>query len=133
MKKPLLALLLVFVLGVGFTGAASAAPANAGGTVKLVSALHIPGAGVMFTFEVSGAYSKAGLQGSVTLPDGRIFDLYCNQVDDTTVKCSVTKAVAEQNVTVSFGGQQFPALVHLRELKECPYAPGYYQPYCPPI
>lgn len=133
MKKSLLVFLLVFVMLAGLTGVAAAAPAQAGGTVKLVSALHIPGAGVMFTFEVSGEFSLADLQGSVKLLDGRTFELYCNQVDETTVKCSVTKAVAEQNITVSFGGQQFPALVHLREFIECPYAPGYYQPYCPPV
>lgn len=115
MKKSLLVFLLVFVMLAGLTGVAAAAPAQAGGTVKLVSALHIPGAGVMFTFEASGEFSLADLQGSVKLPDGRLFDLYCNQVDETTVKCSVTKAVAEQNIIVSFGGQQFPAFVRLSE------------------
>jgi hypothetical protein len=115
LKKSLLAFVLVFVMLTGFTGVVAAAPAQAGGTVKLISALHISGAGVMFTFEVSGDFSLADLQGSVKLPDGRTFELYCNQVDEITVKCSVTKAVAEQNVTVSFGGQQFPAFVRLRE------------------
>ena len=67
-------------------GTAAAVPQGAG-TATLVSVQYVPGKGPVFTFSVSGKFSKANLKGSLHVKGGADYDLYCTQVDKSTVKC----------------------------------------------
>lgn len=102
MKKYLLTTLVVLAMLAMFAG-----PAAAAGNVTLVSVAYVPGKGPVFTFEVSGDYSKADLIGALQVNGGGNFKLYCQQLDKDTVTCTVSKKAAGHDVTVSFGGQMF--------------------------
>jgi len=106
MKKNLLVVFVVLSMLMAFAGTAAAAPASAG-TATLVSVVYVPGKGPVFTFEVSGEFSKADLKGSVHVEGGEDFDLHCSQVDATTVVCTTSKKAAGGNVAVTFGGSTF--------------------------
>jgi hypothetical protein len=110
MKKKLTVIIIVFAMLAAFTGTAAAAPLSSG-NVTLVSVVFVPGKGPVFTFHVSGEYSKADLKGLVHIPGGRDFALYCTQVDDTTVTCTTSKKAAGNEVTVSWAGVTFSASV----------------------
>src|SRR5574341_2181620 len=111
MKKQLFTILLVVTMLAMFTGTVAAA-----GSATLVSVIYVPGKGPVYTFEVSGKYSKAEREGILQVNGGGSFDLHCSQIDSTTVKCVSSKKAAGQNVTLSWGGSRFSASV--------PVAPG---------
>jgi len=106
MKIKLVGALLVLSMLAAFTGTALAAPASAG-TATLVSVVYVPGKGPVFTFEVSGEFSRADLKGAVHVDGGGDFDLHCSQVDAATVVCTTSKKAAGGNVSVTFGGETF--------------------------
>ena len=84
-----------------------AAVPMASGTATLVGAGYVEGKGVVFTFHIDGKFSKSDLKGSVHVEGGANFGLDCVQVDDETVKCTASKAVAGNNVVVTWGGSTF--------------------------
>jgi hypothetical protein len=106
MKKTLYVLLFVTAMLISLVGTASAAPMKSG-TVTLAGVDYVPGKGPVFTFNVSGHFSKSELKGSLQVSGGADFDLHCTQVDDTTVKCTTSKKVAGANVMVTWGGSTF--------------------------
>src|SRR6266700_2215534 len=116
MKKHLIVIVVVFAMLAMFTGTAAAAPLTSG-SVTLVSVIFVPGKGPVFTFHVSGHYSKEDLKGAVQVLGGKDFSLYCVQVDSDTVTCTVSKAAANHDVVVTWGGTTFsthtPADPHL--------------------
>jgi hypothetical protein len=63
--------------------------------------------GPIFTFRVSGKFSKAKLKGSVHVENGGDYGLHCTQVDEGTVKCHTSKKVSGANVSVTWGGSTF--------------------------
>jgi len=111
MKKHLFTLLLVLSMLVTFVGTAAAAPSSASGTATLVSVIYVAGKGPVFTFEVTGKFSNADLNGALHVVGGADFNLYCSQIDSSTVKCTVSKKAAGMDVTLSWGGFQFSATV----------------------
>ena len=98
-------ILTVFSLLVGLVSVA-AAP-MAAGTATLIGAGYVEGKGVVFTFHIDGKYSKSDLNGRVHVDGGGDFGLDCVQVDDETVKCTAPKAVAGNDVVVTWGGATF--------------------------
>jgi hypothetical protein len=110
MKKHLIIILLVLSMLAMLTGTVAAAP-FAAGTVTLVSVVYVPGKGPVFTFEVNGKFTNADLKGSLHVEGGEDFDLHCEQVDSTTVKCTASKKAAGMNVTLTWGGVTYWASV----------------------
>jgi hypothetical protein len=106
MKKSLVAIMMVLSMLVMFVGTVSAA-SLASGTATLVGVEYVPGKGPVFTFAVSGEFTKADLKGSLHIEGGDDFDLYCTQVDSSTVTCTVSKKAAGKNVVLSWGGSKF--------------------------
>lgn len=92
--------LLVALVGV------AAAPTPSG-TTKLVSVEYVPQKGPVFTFEVSGKFSRSALKGTVFVQGGGSYPLYCTQIDDTTVKCNTSQKVEVVNVSLTWGGFTF--------------------------
>lgn len=118
MKKQLIVIVIVFAMLAAFTGTAVAAPL-ASGSATLVSVVFVTGKGPVYTFEVSGKYSKADLDGVLQVDGGASFDLHCTQVDSSTVKCTSSKKAAGQNVTLSWGGAVFSASVPVAPAESC--------------
>lgn len=82
----------------------AAAPMRSGSAV-LAGVDYVLGKGPVFTFHVSGDFSKSDLKGgTVHVNGGGSYDLHCVRVDDSTVKCTAPKAVAGQDVSVTWGG-----------------------------
>ena len=102
MKKHLFTILLLFSMLSMQVGIAAAAPL-ASGTATLISAEN-GDKGPVFTFSVSGKFSRASLNGSAQVLGGAEYDLYCKQVDDDTVTCTTSKKVSGVNVALSWGG-----------------------------
>lgn len=120
MKKQLIVIIIVLAMLAAFTGTAAAAPL-ASGSATLVSVVFVPGKGPVFTFEVSGEFSKSDLEGFVQVDGGGQFGLYCTQVDAHTVTCTTSKKAAGQNVTLSWGGAIFWASVPVAKDPAPPY------------
>ena len=102
MKKHLftiLAVLSILAMRVGTAAAASA-------SITLVSVEH-GYKGPVFTFSVSGKFTKAELKGSLHVENGADYTLHCTQVDETTVKCTTSDKVSGVNVVVTWGGSTF--------------------------
>lgn len=79
----------------------------AGSALQLVKVQN-NGAGPTFTFQVTGEFSEAELNGGfVQVEGGDAYPLYCVQQDATTVVCHTSKKVGGQNVVVGFGGSRF--------------------------
>jgi len=110
MKKHLFTFLVILSMLFMFAGTAAAAPLAAG-TATLVGVEYVPGKGPVFTFSVSGKFSKADLKGALQVQGGANFNLHCTKVDDSTVKCTASKKVAGENVVLSWGGGTFWAHV----------------------
>lgn len=106
MKKLIVVMVVVLSMLMMFVGTVSAAPL-ASGTATLVSVEYVPGKGPVFTFEVSGKFSNAELKGFLHVDGGADFDLYCAQVDSTTVTCTVSKKTAGKRVSLSWGGSTY--------------------------
>ncbi len=106
MKKLIVVMIVVLSMLVMFVGTVSAAPFTSG-TATLISVDYIPGKGPVFTFQVSGHFSNADLKGALHVEGGADFDLYCTQVDSSTVKCTVSKNAAGKRVSLSWGGSTF--------------------------
>jgi hypothetical protein len=102
MKKYLITVLtLLIVLAVQSAGIVAAA-----GSLTLVGVSQTE-KGPVFTFRVSGKFSKSELKGSVHVENGGDYKLHCTQVDDDTIKCNASEKVSGVNVSVSFGGSTF--------------------------
>lgn len=84
-----------------------AAAPLASGTATLIGAGYVDGKGVVFTFQVDGKFSKSDLKGSVQVDGGGNYSLDCVQQDAETVKCTAPKAVAGNDVSVTWGGSIF--------------------------
>ena len=97
--------LTVFSLVVALVSIA-AAP-MAAGTATLIGAGYVEGKGVVFTFHIDGKVSKSDLKGSVHVNGGGDYGLDCVQQDAETVKCTAPKAVAGNDVSVTWGGSTF--------------------------
>lgn len=97
--------LTVFSLVVALVSIA-AAP-MAAGTATLIGAGYVEGKGVVFTFHIDGKVSKSDLKGSVRVDGGGNYGLDCVQQDAETVKCTAPKAVAGNDVSVTWGGSTF--------------------------
>jgi hypothetical protein len=95
---------------VSLVGTAAAAPLSSG-TITLVSVEYVPQKGPIFTFHVTGHFSKADLKGFVHVEGGEDFTVSCTPVDDETVKCGTSKAAAGKNVSITWGGSTFWATV----------------------
>ena len=108
MKKHLMIIVIVLAMLAMFTGTVAAAP-SASGSVTLVNVIFVLGKGPVFTFQVNGHYSKADLKGALHVVGGADFSLYCVQVDSDTVTCTVSKAAANHDVVVTWGGATFSA------------------------
>jgi hypothetical protein len=109
MKQRLAIILVVLSLLVALAGVAAAPMAAS--TVRLVGVQYVPQKGPVFTFEVTGNFSRSALKGTVNVQGGGNYPLYCTQIDDTTVKCNTSQKVATVNVSVTFGGSTFWAYV----------------------
>ncbi len=110
MKKVLLTTLFLLAMLVSLIGTVAAAPLSSG-TITLLSVEYVPGKGPVFTFHVSGQFSKSDLKGFVHVEGGEDFEVTCTQVDDETVKCGTSKAAAGKNVSITWGGSTFWASV----------------------
>ena len=106
MKKLSLTTLFLLLMLVSLVGTAAAAPRSSR-TITLLSVDYVPGKGPVFTFRVSGHFSRAELKGFVHVEGGEDYDLYCNQVDETTVKCTTSKKAGGTNVALTWGGSTF--------------------------
>jgi len=109
MKKYLVTILVLFSMLLTQVGIAAAAP-SADGTATLVSVEHGL-KGPVFTFSVSGKFSKTELKGFLQVQGGDDYSLYCTQVDESTVKCTTSDKVSGVNVVLSWGGGTFWAFV----------------------
>lgn len=105
MKKYLITILVLLAMLVIQVGSVAAA-----GTATLVS-VEYGYKGPIFTFSVSGKFSRAELKGSLHVENGADYSLHCTQVDETTVKCTTSDKVAGVNVVVTWGGSTFWAYV----------------------
>ena len=105
MKKYLVTSLVLLSMLIVQVGTVAAAP-MASGTVSLVSVSH-GFKGPIFTFTVSGDFSKKDLKGAVHVQGGSDYGLHCAQKDDTTVTCTTSDKVSGVNVSVTFGGSTF--------------------------
>lgn len=108
MKRHLFVIVLVLAMLTMFTGTVLAAP-MASGSVTLLSVVFVRGKGPVFTFEVSGDYTKSDLKGALHVVNGADYDLYCVQVDSHTVTCTAPKKAGGHDVTLSWGGHVFSA------------------------
>lgn len=106
MKKYLITILVLLSMLIIQVGAVAAAAPMAPGTITLVSVGH-GFKGPIFTFSVSGDFSKKELKGTVYVQGGADYGLHCGQVDDTKVTCTTSDKVSDVNVTVTFGGSTF--------------------------
>lgn len=84
-----------------------AAAPMASGTATLISAVYVEGKGVVFTFQVDGKISRSDLNGGIQVDGGGNYRLDCVKAGDSTVKCTAPKAVAGNNVVVTWGGSVF--------------------------
>jgi hypothetical protein len=105
MKKYIITILVLLSMLIIQVGAVAAAP-MASGTVLLVSVGH-GFKGPIFTFTVSGHFSKKQLKGTVHIQGGADYGLHCAQQNDTTVTCTTSDKVSSVNVSVTFGGSTF--------------------------
>ena len=110
MKKALYTILFLLALLASLVGTAAAAPLTTK-TATLVSVDYSTFKGPVFTFDVTGKFSRAELKGKLQVAGGGKYGLYCKQVDDDTVTCNSSKEVAEVNVTLFWGGLTFWAYV----------------------
>jgi hypothetical protein len=117
MKKYLLTILVLLSMLIIQVGAVAAAP-MASGTVMLVGVAH-GFKGPIFTFTVSGDFSKKQLKGTVHVQGGADYGLHCAQKGDTTVTCTTSDKVSSVNVSITFGGSTFWT-----------YVPGAPTPFC---
>lgn len=106
MKKVLYTTLVLLAMLFSAVGTAAAAP-MAAGTVTLIGAGYVEGKGVVFTFHVDGKVSRSAMKGSVHVDGGGNYGLDCVQQDSDTIKCTAPKAVAGNNVSVTWGGSTF--------------------------
>ena len=109
MKHRFSSVLIVLSLLLALVGVA-AAP-KAAGNATLIGAGYVEGKGVVFTFHITGKVSKSDMKGSVHVDGGGNYGLDCVKVDSETVKCTAPKAVAGNNVTVTWGGSVFSTYV----------------------
>ena len=109
MRKALVIVIVVLAMLAMFVGTVAAAPLAAG-TATLVSVEYAGGTPV-FIFSVSGEFSNAELKGSVHIEGGEDIDLYCTQLDSSTVRCATSRAAAGKNVVIFWNGQTFWASV----------------------
>lgn len=105
MKKALFTSLFLLIMLVSMVGTAAAAPISS----KAVILINVEYGhkGPIFTFQVSEKFTKAELQGSLHVQGGSDFNLFCTQVDETTVVCTSSKKVQGVNVVVTWGGSTF--------------------------
>src|SRR5215213_5365054 len=106
MKKLSLTALFLLIMLASLVGPAAAAPLSSG-SVTLLSVEYVPGKGPVFTFNVSGHFSRSDLKGFVHVEGGADFDLSCTQVDESTVKCTTSKKVGGTNAAIIWGGSTF--------------------------
>jgi hypothetical protein len=102
MKKYLFTMLAVLLMLGRQAGTAAAASAS----ITLIS-VENGYQGPVFTFRVSGEFSKAELKGFLHVENGVDYNLYCKQIDDITVKCTTSDKVSGVNVVVTWGGSTF--------------------------
>ena len=105
MKKYLITILVLLSMIIIQVGTVAAAP-MASGSVSLVNVSH-GFKGPIFTFTVSGDFSRKELKGIVHVQGGADYGLHCAQQDDTTVTCTTSDKVSSVNVSVTFGGSTF--------------------------
>ena len=118
MKKYLITILALLAMLVIQVGSVAAAPAS-DGTATLVSVSHAEN-GPVFTFNVSGKFSRAELKGSLHVEGGADYNVHCTQVDETTVKCTTSDKVAGVNVSLTWGGSTFWTFVPEAPAAEVP-------------
>jgi len=105
MKRSLftiLILLSMFIMPVSV----AAAPMSSKSAI-LMSVEYVPQKGPVFTFTVSGKFSRSNLKGTLHVNGGANYGLFCTQVDETTVKCNTSQKVSGVNVSLSWGGYTF--------------------------
>lgn len=110
MQKALYTVLFLGALLVSLVGTAAAAPVAAK-SATLVSVDYATLKGPVFTFDVTGKFSRAELRGKLEVVGGGEYGLYCTQVDSDTVTCNSSKKVANVSVTLFWGGSTFSAYV----------------------
>lgn len=120
MKKPLFIVLFLFILLISLVGTASAAPLAS--KTAFLTLVDYGYKGPIFTFQVTGKFSRAELNGFVHVQGGPDYDLFCDRVDQDTVTCTTSRKVAAVNVTLGWGGLLFWTYV--------PAAPVSARTYC---
>ena len=130
MKKALVSIIVVLAMLAMFVGTVAAAPLAAG-TATLVSVEYAGGTPV-FIFSVSGEFSNAELKGSVHIEGGEDLDLYCTQIDSSTVRCTTSRVAAGKNVVVFWNGQTFWASVPAAKVAPASYCYNVYDWNPPP-
>jgi hypothetical protein len=116
MKRSIWFLALTLALLTSMFGAAfSPVAAEGGDSIKLISAQHVPGKGVVFIFEVTGDAGKDGFAGSVTI-NGQDFNLEnCVYRDDGKLACVSSRGLSKYvtNVaTANLNGYSSSAPIH---------------------
>jgi hypothetical protein len=105
MRRHLFTILVLLSMLMMLVGVAAAPMAS--GTATLVSVEYVPSKGPVFTFTVSGKFSRSKLKGTLHVEGGANYGLYCTQVDNVTVKCNTSQKVSGVNVALSWGGFKF--------------------------
>jgi len=105
MKKLLFTALFLLAMLASLVGTAGAAP-MASKSATLVGVMYTD-KGPVFTFDVSGKFSRSDLKGSLSVQGGGNYGLYCTDVDEDTVTCNTSKKVSGVNVSLSWGGFSF--------------------------
>jgi len=124
MKKFIITILVLLSMMIIQVGTVAAAP-MASGTVLLVSIAH-GFKGPIFTFTISGDFSKKELKGTVHVQGGADYGLHCGQVDDTKITCTTSDKVSGVNVSVTFGGSTFWVFVPGAPVEQTEYCYNVY-------
>jgi hypothetical protein len=98
-------LFLVLSLLVALVSVAAAPMAS--GTARLISVEYVPNKGPVFTFAVSGHFSRSALRGIVNVQGGGTYPLHCVQVEESVVKCSTSQKVSAVDVSLTWSGLVF--------------------------
>lgn len=105
MKRSLFTILILLSM-LSLLVSVAASPMSSG-SPTLTSVEYVFQKGPVFTFTVSGKFSKSKLKGTLHVNGGANYGLFCAQVDETTVKCNTSQKVSGVNVALSWGGFTF--------------------------
>ena len=108
MKRSLFTILLLLSM-LSMLVSIAAAPMSSG-SATLISVEYVFQKGPVFTFTVSGKFSKSKLKGTLHVNGGTNYGLFCAQVDETTVKCNTSQKSSALPGVRSAPGRTFAGL-----------------------